>query len=71
MQRHLATFKTHFMKTARTRFLTLVSASRGFAKARSDAATYAALRMLSAFCRLNGIKLHHVLRSSAMLKTPL
>jgi hypothetical protein len=42
-------------------FLTLVTAAGGFARARADTATDAALGVFRAFSRSNGIELHYFL----------
>src|SRR5690606_16109459 len=52
LKRHLAAFKTGTAAVARTRFLALVSAPGGLAKARSGAASDALFLMGRTLCRL-------------------
>jgi hypothetical protein len=46
------------MKAARTRFLTLVTATCSLAEAGTDTAANATLCVLRAFCRLEVIQIH-------------
>ena len=58
LQRHLATFETDLVEAARTRLLALVATTRGLPEARADAAADAALGVLGAFGRLDGVQFH-------------
>ena len=60
LQRHLTAFETHLVVAARTRLLTLVTATSGLAQARADAAANTALGMLGACGGLDAIEFHGV-----------
>jgi hypothetical protein len=59
------------MKTTCARLLAFVAATRSFAEARADTATDTPFGMLGSGGGLNSVQLHHVLRSSAVLRTRL
>jgi hypothetical protein len=58
LQRHLTAFEAHLVVAARTRLLTLVTATGGLAQTRTDTATHATLGVLGAVCRLDAIEFH-------------
>jgi hypothetical protein len=58
LQRHLTTLEADLVVAAGARLLALVAATRGLAEPRADAAADAALGVLGAARRLNGVEFH-------------
>ena len=70
LQRHLTAFETDLVVAARTRLLTLVTATGGLAQAGADATADTALGMLGTRCGLDAVEFHDVPLTAECLTAP-